>query len=286
MGLEDDVRAFDQTNRATVDKLRGPAPAGLIEAIIIGETCGDRFSLASDAALDETGLSSEPLYIAWKNDVDPCDTVGGIWLRCLCTGRDGMELLDHHKDLFVAPCRDLWFCTILAYSIGKGALAHVLGCVERLYPTRAAVLEAGFPSVEAAIIAWAKRTDLSLPVHRHHWGRQSPALILHRITGPKHRTWLDVAAKLSPLDGPAGPVTPKQRPGGVPPFPDEIVGIAKYLLFAGATKEQLKAKAKELRRYLNRRRRQANAPKAPLLFRIRRFLERGRSMSGRRMEVA
>ena len=103
MGLEDDVRAFDQTNRATVDKLRGPAPAGLIEAIIIGETCGDRFSLASDAALDETGLSSEPLYIAWKNDVDPCDTVGGIWLRCLCTGRDGMELLDHHEDLFVAP---------------------------------------------------------------------------------------------------------------------------------------------------------------------------------------
>jgi hypothetical protein len=279
VGLLEDVQEFDRAQRATVDKLRGCCPAGLVEAIIIGETGGDRFSLASDVHLDETGWSSEPLFIAMRHDVDPCDRVGGIWLRCLVTGNDAMGLLEEQKKLpaplLTTPNRDLWYCTILAYSIGKGALRHVLECVGRSYEG---------PSVEAAIGRWAKATDLSLPVHRHHWGRQPPALIYHRITGPKHAEWLDVAAKLSPLDGPPGPVCPKQRPAGVPPFPEELVGIAKYLLFAGATDEQLKAKARELRRYLKRRRAQAAAPKAPLIFRVRKFFERGAAISGRRLE--
>jgi len=290
MGLLEDVTSFDAANRATVDKLRGPTPAGVIEAIIVGETGGDRFSLASDVNLDETGWSSEPLFIAFKYDVDPCDKVGGIWLRCLVTGNDAMDLLEKQKKaehpLLTTTNRDLWYCTILAYSVGKGALRHVLECVGMVYPTWLVEAGAAGLSVEAAISRWAKMTDLSLPTHRHHWGRQSPALIFHRLTGPKHGEWLDVAEKLSPLDGPAGPVTPRQRPAGVPPFPEELVGIAKYLLFAGATKAQLKAKAKELRRYLNRRRRAENAPKAPLVFRIRRFFERGRTVSGRRTEVA
>jgi hypothetical protein len=291
VGLIEDVQSFDQATRATVDRFRGSSPAGLIAAIIVGETGGGeagRFSLASDVHLDETGWPSEPLYIAFKYDVDPCDKVGGIWLRCLCTGNDAMGLIEKQAKaehpLLTSRNRDLWYCTILSYSVGKGALAHVLECVGKVYATWK-LADPGL-AVEKAIGKWARSTDLSLPAHRHHWGRQSPALIFHRLTGPKHASWLDAAAVIGPLDGPPGPVCPRQRPADAAPFPEEIVGIAKYLLFAGATDDELRAKARELRRYLNRRRRAANARRAPLIFRIRKWFERGAAISGRRTEVA
>jgi len=226
---------------------------------------GGQYIVASDARICESGYSQEPLYSALKYNVNPFDSLGAIWLRCVNTNDDARALLVEFDGIVPKNGRDLWYCVMIRYSIGRGAVRHVLRCV-------AAQAARSDPpvSLEMSIVEWANKTNLALPTHIQHWGRQTPAQIKMRLTSSGHRNRLTVAASFSPLDGPPGHDPTPERPAQAGAFPLALVRAAKILLRTKpkSTTDECKAVRAEVVAFARNLRRQVNAPKPPKLWRV------------------
>jgi hypothetical protein len=268
MGLTADTRAMLALCGGWIRRYRGDCPDAFLAALMASEvgvhwTPAGCYALSSDHHLGEMGGSQEPVFVALAAGVDPCSWQGGVWLRCRVSHQDarwlrglraqcpkcgevmttplaqsewtcthcGHTFASGWPRLFPVLGRDLWFCVLLRYSVGKGALHHVLDAVEMRI---AGKVRDGRPvgTVTAEIGEWARRTDLSLPPHIRYWGRQLPAKILERLQGKKHLRRIDAAAVVGCIEGPqyvVGPEPPERRPPGAPPFPSALVHAAQVL---------------------------------------------------------
>lgn len=265
MGLKANTEAFDRRYRPIVDQMRGLAPAGVLESLIAAETggVGGQFSVANDKHLAESGYSQEPIFIALKHNVNPFDAIGGIWLRCRCTQDAALDILRVWPSVVPMTGRDLWYCTMMRYSIGPNAIDHVLQCVSAL----------GWDGcLEDRIVQWATVTDLALPIHRHHWGRQKPDKIKFRLTDAGHRNRLTVASMFSPLDGAPGLEPSIDRPSVADAFPGELIRAAKMCRANDASDDEIDKAWHEVDAFARKLRKQSGVPKAPVTWRIANFL--------------
>jgi hypothetical protein len=246
---------------------RGDCPETFIAALMASEvgsawTRAGCFAVSNDKVIIELDESQEPITVFHAENLAPFSWQGGTWLRCHRSHEDARwlrglraqcpkcghvqtstiqrgewECLNHDEPvhfssgwpvLFPSLNADLWFCVLLRYSVGKGALRHVLDAVQMW---RACRVRKGqkIGTVTADIGRWANGTDLSLPPHVKYWGRQSPAKIVERLSGKKHLRRIAVAEQLGVIEGAnyqPGREPPETRPSGCAPFPAALVRSA------------------------------------------------------------
>jgi hypothetical protein len=263
----------------TLDLYRGFVPLALLLYWIWMETRWSRFAVSRDRKLIEVGWSQTPLARAWQLGCDPFNTIGALWLACIEALHDAAHWRaegtdDEEKAKIGAwlkrPDRSLWWVIQMDYSIGTHALEHVLsGAVARADANGRGPSDLGL-MVEA--IEWVETTDLTLPLHARHWGRQTPQQIHDRSL--KHRDWLRGAAKVGPIDdAPAGEAPPLVRPPGVPGFPTDLITEAKVCARSSTPEERLRA-WESVGAYAAARRRRENTKRVPLGLRIAAYLAR------------
>lgn len=273
MGTLQIARKWVEVHGPTLDRYRSFVPRDLLAYWICAETAGDRLAVSTDKKLVEMGWPQAPIARAFRMNVDPFHTYGGLWCACLealedaahwrAAGSDDLQRQKIGRWLERADS-NLWWVIQMDYSIGTGALRWVLqrsiawaegkgrGPADRGLMTEA--------------IDWGERTDLGSEQNRGHWGRQSPAIILKRLL--KHRVWIVEAAKMGTLDDAAPGAEPtEQRPSNAPAFPPELIPNAK-IAARNSSQEDLVASWREILAYRNRRRRREYAPKAPVVARI------------------
>jgi hypothetical protein len=233
-----------------IDRYRGVVPRSLLVVQMALESRGDLLAVSKDHVLIEVGLSQAPIARAWRLDVDPFDAEGAIWLGCVEANADA----DRYRAFVPGiSSADTWYVMLLDYSIGTKAVEHVVRATQAWVDGRRArgVAPAG---LLADIPAWAKATDLALPRHARHWGRQSPEVIGVRIR--RQATRLSWARAFGPIEGPdyvAGPPPPSTRPPALPAFPAALVPAARVSANPRATKEQHAREHAEVRAYARRR---------------------------------
>lgn len=276
MGLLESTRAWlDAGNRAKCERNRGDVALGIGAGLIVSETGaeeGGDFAVSCDRHLGESGRSQAPLYRLREAGIDPFHAEAGIWFRFRDLLRDAAWLRDEWPTLFANGGRDLWFCAILRYSIGKGALRHVIEETRnRIAGKRAAGKSVG--TFIAEMGEWVTKTDISTRRHTAFWGRQSPAKIRERVQGKKHLGRLDVAEAIGPIDGPPGGACAEETPSRFPPFPPELIPSARTMKDPGATDAQREVAWKSLKAYARARLRQSRIKPAPLVVRAARWLE-------------
>lgn len=279
MGALDIARKADRVHGPTLERNRGFVPRALLVYWIAQETGWDRLAVSTDRYLIEVGWSQVPLARARDLGADPFDCFGACWIAGLEAIKDAAywrgETTDdperHRVGLWLLRSdRNLWWVIQMDYSIGTGALRHVLNCaISRAEANHRGPADNG---LLAEVLDWMRVTDLSLPVHARHWGRQSPEQIVKRIK--KHVVWIDESAKLGPLDdAPPGDDPPASRPAWIAPFPQDLVRPANVCaLGQRATKEQHEAAWKAVRAYRDARRKREFAPQAPLGQRVKALL--------------
>jgi hypothetical protein len=232
-----------------IDRYRGAVPRSLLVVQAALESRGDPFAVSKDPVLIEVGLAQAPIARAWRLDVDPFDVEGGIWLGCVEANADAERY--RAFVLGISPA-DTWYLMLLDYSIGTKAVEHVVRAVQAWVERRRArgIAPGG---LLADIPAWAKVTDLTLPQHARHWGRQSPEIIGVRIR--RQATRLSWARTLSPIDGPGYapvPPPPATRPPALPAFPADLVPAARVAANPRATGEQHAKAHAEVKAYVRR----------------------------------
>ncbi|MBN1773601.1 MAG: hypothetical protein JXB32_20225 [Deltaproteobacteria bacterium] len=237
-----------------VDRYRGIVPRTLLVVQMALESRGDPFAVSKDPVLIEVGLSQAPLARAWRMDVDPFDVEGGIWLGCVEANAAAERYREFVPGISAA---DTWYLMLLSYSAGRKAVEHILRTTQSWVERRRArgITSSG---LLADIPAWAKVTDLALPQHARHWGRQSPEIIGVRIR--RQVTRLSWARALGPIDGPdyiPEPPPPATRPSALPAFPTDLVPAARIAANPRATSEQHAKAHAEVKGYARRRRRGA-----------------------------
>lgn len=280
MGALDIARKADPVHGPTLDRWRSFVPRALLLYWIAKETGWDRLAVSSDRYLIEVGWGQLPLARARALGADPFNVFGACWLACVEILHDAAHWRAAESDdperrrigsWLLRADRNLWWVVQMDYSIGTGALRHVLNCaISRAEANHRTPSDLG---LMAEALDWLRVTDIALPVHARHWGRQKPEQIAARMR--KHKAWTEEAAKLGPIDdAPAGGEPPTERPSFVPPFPAELVRPANVCaLGSRATAEQHEAAWKAVRAYRDKRRRQEFArrvkhtAKAPLAFR-------------------
>lgn len=279
MGALDDARKAERAHGPTLDRNRGFVPLALLLYWIAKETGWDRLAVSSDRYLIEVGWSQVPLARARDLGADPFDCFGACWIAGLEALRDAAywrgENTDdperHRVGLWLLHAdRNLWWTIQMDYSIGTGALRHVLNCaIARAEANHRGPDDRG---LMAEALDWIRVADLALPIHARHWGRQTPEQIRARCR--KHKTWTEEAAKLGPIDdAPSGGDPPPSRPSWVPPFPPELVRPANVCaLGSRATAEQHEAAWAVVRAYAKARRAKEFASKASLAFRAAKLL--------------
>lgn len=254
------ARAVDARYGELLDTMRGGVPRAVLSTWIAAETGGDRYCVSRDPVLIECGLSQAPIARAAARDADPFDVASAIWLACVEAQDDARKWALHTPEVAVRK-RDLLYVVLLDYSVGSGATKHLLAMAEA-YRERAATIEGRIRWVGQSI-------DLSASPHTGYWGRQSGALIAKRIE--KKSRWLDRAADLGPFDGASGPMPPPTRPGDAAPFPG---ALSRCVLDRKASTDDHRAAWMRARAYARARRRAAGAAKAPIIWRVSRFMSR------------
>lgn len=254
MDRQERFRLFDERHGELIERYRGVVPRSLLVVQMAIESLGDPFAVSKDPVLIEVGLSQAPIARAWRLDVDPFDVEGGIWLGCVEANADAERYRAFVPGISAA---DTWYLMLLDYSIGTKAVEHVVRATQAWVERRRTrgIAPAG---LLADIPAWAKTTDLALPQHARHWGRQSPEVIGMRIR--RQVTRLSWARALGPVDGPsyvANPPPPATRPPALPAFPAELVPAARIAANPRATSEQHAMAHAEVRAYARKRRRTA-----------------------------
>lgn len=276
MGLLDQTTQWlDAGNRELCERNRGDVAIGIGAGLIVSETGaaeGGDFAVSCDRHLGESGRSQAPLYRLREAGIDPFHAEAGIWFRFRDLLRDAAWLRDEWPTLFANGGRDLWFCAILRYSIGKGALRHVIEETLRGVLRKRANGKTVRGFVEE-MGEWATKTDLNSRVHSRFWGRQSGSKIRERVQGAKHLRRLDVAEAIGPLDGPPGGACAEETPARFPPFPPELVPSARTMKDPGATDAQREIAWQALKAYARKRLRQSRIKPAPLVMRAARWLE-------------
>jgi hypothetical protein len=125
------------THGAMLDAYRAEVPRGLLAIWITKEAGWDRFALSKDPVLIECGMSQAPLATCRKLDADPFDLETGLWLagrEAVADARQWSHATDEcgNPECWVEwvtpPGRALWWLTQMPYSIGDGAIDHVLRC--------------------------------------------------------------------------------------------------------------------------------------------------------------
>lgn len=251
------LESFGARYGEVIDRYRGVVPRSLLVVQMALESRGDPCAVSKDPVLIEVGLAQAPIARAWRMDVDPFDAEGSIWLGCLEANLDA----ERYRGLVAGiSAADTWYLMLLDYSIGTKAVEHVVRAAQAWVERRRA---RGVPpgGLLADIPAWAKVTDLALPQHARHWGRQSPEIIGVRIR--RQVTRLSWARELGPIDGagPAsGPLPPAPRPPALPAFPADLVPAARISANPRATSEQHARAHGEVKAYARRRRAQAGQP--------------------------
>jgi hypothetical protein len=274
---------------------RGDCPETFIAALMASEvgsawTRAGCFAVSNDKVIIELGDSQEPIAVCHAENVNPFSWQGGTWLRCHRSHEDarwlrglraqcpqcgkvqtstvqrsewecdcGRKFSSGWPVLFPVLGADLWFAVLLRYSVGKGALRHVLDAVQMWRAIRA---RRGQPigTVTQDIGRWANGTDLSLSPHLRYWGRQSPAKILERLTGKKHLRRIAVAEQLGVIEGSTyepGRPPPEQRPAGAETFPAALVRSAVISANPLSTKVEHEAAWNEAKAYARSERRHA-----------------------------
>jgi hypothetical protein len=234
-----------------IDRYRGVAPRSLLIVQMALESRGDPFAVSKDPVLVEVGLSQAPIARAWRLDVDPFDVEGGIWIGCVEANADAGRYRAFVPGISPA---DTWYLMLLDYSIGTKAVEHVVRATQALVERRRTrgIAPRG---LLADIPAWAKATDLALPQHARHWGRQSPETIEMRIR--RQATRLSWARALGPIDGPdyvPGLSPPASRPPALLAFPADLVPAARISANPRTTSEQHAKAHAAVRAYVRKRR--------------------------------
>ncbi len=258
MGTTAIAKRLDHDLGPLLDTMRGPVPRSLLCYWCAAETGGDQFAVSTDKVLIEVGLSQAPLARARALKADPFDLVGGAWLHCYEANAD------HKRWSQVGRGRDILYLMLLDYSIGGGATRHVVSLTEH-YRGRGDTIEARAKWI-------ALNVDLSLPPHVHYWGRQSGELVAKRLVKQGDR--LDAAAKIGTLDAPVACEPPTAPPEGVPPFPTDLVPMAKVCANREASPDEHRSAWERVRAYAKRRRNAERMSKAPIVWRAARLLSR------------
>lgn len=279
MGQVEDARKFLSVHGPTLDRHRGFVPAPLLAHWFAAETGCDRLAVSSDRKLIEVGWSQVPLARARELWCDPFDAEGACWIAGYEAILDAARwrAVDSpdpiRRDIgrwLVQSDRNLYYVCELDYSIGTGALRHVLQCT--IAHAAANGRGPGDLGLMTEVVEWSVATDLALPLHSRHWGRQTPEQVGSRIL--KHRDWMREAALVGPIDDPPpGEMPGIARPVGVAPFPAELVPAAKVCARESTAGERQKA-WKAVQAYAAARRRREFAPRASLAFRLRKLFER------------
>jgi hypothetical protein len=243
MGLYENTRDWLASDNGRIrdlcNRYRGSCPVGLLGALIVSETgkepAGD-YIVSKDRVLIESGRSQAPIYRLRDANVSPWSCEAGIWFRALDFTRDAAWLRSEYGAHMAYEPRAIWFCAVLRYSIGKGALRHVIECTESRIRYRAARgLDVQDFITEMGL--WALNTDISTPAHTRYWGRQSPEKIRERVRGRKHLLRLAVAERIGPLDGMIGGAPPATAPSHLPPYPVELFQAANVAASKDASPE-------------------------------------------------
>ncbi len=182
-------RWADSEIGGTVDLFRGliPRPIAVVEFAL--ESGIDPYMLAGDEVISEMGIPGVEVARYFNHNVDPCDRRASIWLGC----SDLIEDATRYVNLLgAARIEDIWYLCFLDFSIGTGAVRHVLSVV--------GVASDGGRSVMDRAVAWSKTDDFDRPVHKPFWGRQGPELVRKRISKQRQRIlW---AREMGPLSEP------------------------------------------------------------------------------------
>lgn len=235
-----------------IERYRGVVPRALLVVQMALESRGDPFAVSKDPVLIEIGLSQAPIARAWRLDVDPFDVEGAIWLGCVEANADAERYRAFVPGISAA---DTWYLMLLDYSIGTKAVEHVVRAIQA-WAVRRRTRGIAPADLLADIPAWAKLTDLALPQHARHWGRQSPEIIGVRIR--RQVTRLSWARALGSIDGPgyvANPPPPASRSPALPAFPTALVPVARVAANPRATSEQHARAHAEMKAYVKPRRR-------------------------------
>ena len=239
-----------------IDRYRRVVPQSLLVVQMALESRSDPFAVSKDLVLIEVGLAQAPIARAWRMDVDPFDAEGAIWLGCVEANADA----ERYRACVpgISPT-DTWYLMLLDYSIGTKAVEHVVRATQAWVERRRTrgIAPAG---LLVDIPTWAKATDLALPQHARHWGRQSPEVIGVRIR--RQVTRLSWARAVGPIDGPSyssGPLPPTTRPPALPAFPADLVAAARISANPRATSEQHARAHAEVRACVRKRRRATGA---------------------------
>ncbi len=253
----------DATFGNTVDLYRGLVPRSVAIVEFALESGFDRYMLASDKPLAEMGDAGVEQRRYLEHDCDPCDDEASIWLGCHDLIEDAVRYIGMVGE---ADLADIWYLMFLDFSIGTGAVKHIIKVVQTLDPRKNVPLR-------DRIVAWSRTKNFNAPHHAAHWGRQGPALVQKRITKQLQR--LEWAQALGAVVGAGyrqGIVPPSERPDLEPAFPDGLRPIAekkaKLPLTDTAGHAALYAETKA---YL-RRRRKLDAKWLPWKIRLARWL--------------
>jgi len=265
LGVVEVARKAALAHGPTLDRYRSFVPLALLLDWIARETNWFRFTVSRDPVLIEVSFAQAPLARAYRLDVDPFDPVGSCWLACREAIDDGLfwrgggvrrgeepeAWQDDLVEWLAAGGADLWYVVQMDYSVGSGALRRILrSTLQRAMAASRGPADRG---LMAEVLDWERNTDLAAPALARAWGRQSPAIVSKRIR--KHAVWVRDAAKIGPLDGPAGGTPPEARPLGVPAFPAALVAAARVCAAAGkgATREEHAAAHAQVRSYARAR---------------------------------
>ena len=248
MNAIDQAKRAEQAHGPTIEAWRGRIPLAIILYIIAKETDWYRFAVSIDKVIVELSWAQVPAWRAWRMNADPFHTYGALWIACYEFLKDA----DHWQDLqatkngkpdlerraiarwLASGGPDLLYAIQMDYSVGTRAWGHIAhAAISRAEYSKRTRESRG---LVAEVLDWAHNTDLSLPRHTENFGRQPWQIILKRIE--KHDLWTREAAKVGPLDGPAGGDCPKERPSFVPVFPRELVHVARVCGDTDATSEQ------------------------------------------------
>lgn len=200
-----------------INRHRGVVPESVVEINFGLETGFNVYSVATDTRLTEVGLSGIELVRFFDHDADPFSAESAIWLGCRDLDADAWRYRERY---LATQSEDIWFLMYLRFSIGRGAVAHILQIVDALSPGRHPV------SLTDRIITWSQSPDFLSPRHMLYWGRQSAGLVRKRIK--KQALRLAWAKDLGPIDSwdPTRNPPAERRPCYAACFPEAIKWIA------------------------------------------------------------
>lgn len=261
---EDKLFAWaDSEIGATVDKVRGNIPRSLAVMEFAAETFLDEYAIASDKVLTEAGVCGVPLNDYFDENLDPFNRDGSIWFGCRDLIADAALFIEGSEKKKIPAIGfgnpdDVWYLSLLRFSIGLFSVRHILKVVM-------ALPNPGAEALRHRIVGWSESADFHDGRHAAYWARQSPGLVQKRIRKQLDR--LRWAQKIGPTSGPEykpGPVPPA-TPEGYPTFPEALRAIAqkkRALPLKGSTPQETQAINEkhaalhaEVVAYRNRRRR-------------------------------